>query len=228
MAELIEELSRQEKLLGKESTQKLKEKHVMIFGTGGVGSYAAEAIARSGVGKITLVDNDCFVLSNINRQLGALHSTVGMNKALVMSQRLKDINPYAAVDAKPIFFDGNTVDMFDFSQVDFIMDCIDSVPSKVLLIKTAKQKQINIISAMGAGNKLDPTRFIIEDLAKTSYCPLAKVMRSRLKKEGIEHLTVVYSPESPKKCEGAPGSVAFVPSVVGLIMASHVIKELIK
>ena len=220
--------SRTESLVGKDAFLKLKNKHVIIFGVGGVGSYAVEAIARSGIENITVVDNDTVSISNLNRQLIALNSTLGKLKTTVVKERILDINPDINVIEKPIFFDENTKGEFDFSNYDYVIDCIDSVNSKVLLIKQAKENNVPIISCMGTGNKLDPSLLQIADIKDTSYCPLARAVRNRLKKENIYSLTVVYSKEQPKKSEGVPSSCAFVPSSAGLLMASHVIRELIK
>ncbi len=218
--------SRTEALIGKENVEKLNKKSVIIFGVGGVGSYAAEAIARAGVGRITLVDSDCVSVSNINRQIIALHSTVGRKKTSVMRERILDINPSCTVTEMPVFYDENTE--IDFSEYDFIVDCIDSVDSKIRLIKEAKKQNVRIISSMGTGNKLCPERLEIADISATSYCPLARAVRTRLKKEGIYSLPCVYSKEEPKKSEGVPASISFVPSCAGLLIASFVIRELIK
>ena len=219
---------RTEQLIGKDAFLKLKNKKVIIFGVGGVGSYACEAIARCGVEDITIVDSDKVSVSNINRQIIALNSTVGKAKTSVMKERIKDINPNLKVTEYPIFFDESTKDYIDFSLYDYVLDCIDSVNSKVLLIKCAKEQNVPIISSMGTGNKLDPSLLEIADIKNTSYCPLARAVRTRLKKENIYSLTVVYSKEQPIKSEGVPKSCAFVPSSAGLLMASHVIRELIK
>lgn len=220
--------SRTESLIGKDAFLKLKNKSVIIFGVGGVGSYVSEAIARSGIENITLVDSDTVSISNLNRQLIALNSTIGKLKTTVMKERIQDINPKAHVTEMPFFFDEDTKDNIDFSEFDYVLDCIDSVNSKVLLIKQAKENNVPIISCMGTGNKLNPSLLEIADIKDTSYCPLARAVRNRLKKENIYSLTVVYSKEQPKKSEGIPSSCAFVPSSAGLLMASHVIREFIK
>ncbi len=220
--------SRTEQLIGKDAFLKLKNKNVIVFGVGGVGSYAIEAIIRSGVENITVVDSDCVSISNINRQIIALNSTLGKLKTTVMKERILDINPNAKVTEKPVYFDENTKGEIDFSIYDYVVDCIDSVNSKVLLIKQAKENNVPIISCMGTGNKLNPSLLEIADIKDTSYCPLARAVRNKLKKENIYSLTVVYSKEQPKKSEGMPSSCAFVPSSAGLLMASHVIRELIK
>lgn len=228
MAEVKEHaFSRQEKLLGSAAMEKLATAHVAVFGLGGVGSFAAEAVARAGVGTITLVDHDTVSVSNINRQLLALHSTLGQYKSALMRQRILDINPQVQAAEKCIFFDASTQEQFDFSSFDFVLDCIDSVPSKVLLIRCAAEAGTKIISAMGTGNKLDPSRFTVTDISKTKYCPLARVMRAKLRKEGIEHLPVVYSPEESLQRKGVPASISFVPPAAGLLMAAYVIRELI-
>lgn len=218
--------TRTEKLIGKENMEKLKNSRVIVFGVGGVGGYAVEALVRAGISKITVVDNDVVSESNINRQIIALNSTVGKLKTDVIKARILDINPNAEVIALPIFFDENSD--IDFKQYDFIVDCIDSVNSKIHLIKSAKENNIKIISALGTGNKICPEKLEIVDIKDTSYCPLARKVRTLLKKEGIFDLTCVYSKEEPKKCEGVPASISFVPSTAGLLMASYVIRELIK
>ncbi len=233
---MINEFSRAELLLGCEAMEKIKKSRVIIFGIGGVGSYVAEAVARCGVGHITLVDNDEVSVTNINRQLIALHSTVGMKKTEVMNARIKDINPSAEVIAKSVFYNSETSEEFDFCDYDYIVDAIDTVSSKLLLIEKADKAGTPIISCMGAGNKLDPTAFEVTDIFKTSVCPLAKVMRRELKARGIKHLKVLYSKEIPIKPSGEtgedsakrqiPGSIAFVPSVAGLIIAGEVIKDI--
>ncbi|MBR2375063.1 MAG: tRNA threonylcarbamoyladenosine dehydratase [Clostridia bacterium] len=227
---------RTEMLLGKESVEKLKKARVAVFGIGGVGGYVCEALARSGVGQLELIDKDVVSESNLNRQIIALHSTIGKYKTEVMAERIKDINPNAVVRTRNIFYLPETASEFDFSGYDYVVDAIDTVSGKIELIAQAKAANVPVISSMGAGNKLDPTKFEVSDLSKTSVCPLARVMRRELKKRGIEHVKVVYSKEEPLKAEtqelGAekpsPGSVAFVPSVVGLIIAGEVVKDLIK
>lgn len=212
-------------LFGESGMQKLKHSSVIIFGVGGVGSYAAEAIARAGIGRITVVDNDVVDVTNINRQLIALNSTVGLDKVSVSKSRIEDINPLCRVTAIKEFYDENS--SIDLTEFDYILDCIDSVPSKLQLVEIAVKNNIKIISAMGTGNKLEPDKLRITDISKTSYCPLAKKMRVELRKRGINHLKVVYSTEEPKCRNVPPASVSFVPSVAGLRMAGEVIKELI-
>ena len=223
--------TRTQALLGEESMKKLKNARVVVFGVGGVGSYAAEALARSGVGAIDLVDNDVVSLSNINRQMIALHSTVGQRKTQVMKDRIADINPDCQVQTHDIFFLPETD--FDFSKYDYVIDAIDTISGKIAIIERCKAENVPVVSAMGAGNKLEPTRFEVADIAKTSVCPLARVMRRELKARGIEHLKVVYSKEEAKQGAGKgengkpiPASIAFVPSVMGLILAGEVIKDL--
>lgn len=212
-------------LFGESGMQKLKHSSVIIFGVGGVGSYAAEAIARAGIGRITVVDNDVVDVTNINRQLIALNSTVGLDKVSVSKSRIEDINPLCRVTAIKEFYDENS--SIDLTEFDYIIDCIDSVPSKLQLAEIATKNNIKMISAMGTGNKLEPDKLKITDISKTSYCPLAKKMRVELRKRGINHLKVIYSTEEPKCRNVPPASVSFVPSVAGLMMAGEVIKELI-
>ena len=231
----MEELSRTEMLLGKEAVELLKTKRVIVFGIGGVGGYVCEALARSGIGQIDLVDNDTVSLSNINRQIIALHSTVGRNKVDVMKERIFDINPEIKVNPINMFFIPENSGEIDFSKYDYVVDAIDTVSGKIELVMLAQKSGVPIISSMGAGNKLDPCAFKVSDIYKTSVCPLARVMRNELKKRGVKKLKVVYSEEKPVAVQAEafvgkrpPASVAFIPSVVGLIVASEVIKDLIK
>ncbi len=237
---MINEYSRSALLLGDDSIEKLKKARVAVFGVGGVGSYAVEALARSGVGALDLIDDDVVSLTNINRQLIALHSTIGRAKTDVAAERIADINPECRVKTYRTFFTPETAAEFDFSEYDYIIDAIDTVSGKIALAVQAQEAGVPIISAMGAGNKLDPTAFEVADIYKTSVCPLARVMRRELKKRGVKKLKAVYSreeaitPKGEAQEEGAahkkrqtPGSVAFVPSVAGLIIASEVIKDLI-
>ena len=223
-------------LIGESGVQKLKSSSVMLFGVGGVGSYAAEALARAGVGRIGLCDNDTVSVSNINRQLVALQSTVGSLKVDVMRERIADIDSEISVVTYPCFFSAETADDFCFEDYDYIIDAIDTVTSKLLIIKTAKDKSIPVISCMGTGNKLDPTALTVTDIKKTSGCPLARVMRRELKNLGIDSLKVVFSTEQPIKPifqpddeskRSVPGSVSFVPSAAGLIAAGEVIKDIV-
>ncbi len=227
--------SRTAMMLGEEGVQKLKGAHVLLFGLGGVGSYTAEALARAGVGKLTLVDGDTVAESNINRQLPALCSTIGRAKTEVMKERIRDINPEIIVECKTLFYNRTTEAEVSFAGVTYVADAIDMVTSKILLIEKARSLSIPVISCMGAGNKLDPTRFEVADLEKTSVCPLAKVMRTELRKRGIAGVKAVFSKEEPIKTETpeggrkkTPGSVSFVPSVAGLILAGEVIKDIVK
>lgn len=229
----MEKLKRTEMLFGKEKVDSLSDKRVIVFGIGGVGGYTCEALARTGVGAIDLVDNDTVAESNINRQIIALSSTVGKYKTEAMRDRIKDINPEIKVSVINEFFTSETVESFDFTEYDYIVDAIDTVSTKIALVEKAYNLNIPIISAMGAGNKTDPCAFKVADIYKTSVCPLARAMRQRLKEKGIKRLKVVYSEEKPscayqEKDGGrlAPASCAFVPSVAGLIIASEVIKDL--
>ena len=228
--------SRSSLLLSEEGMNKLKNSHVAVFGIGGVGGHICEALTRCGVGEITIVDADTVSESNINRQIVALHSTVGKLKTEVFKERALDINPNIKVNDKAVFFEEKTLDLFDFSAFDYVADAIDTVTSKLLLAKICSEKNIPIISSMGTGNKLNPSLFEICDISKTSVCPLARVMRSELRKAGIKHLKVLYSKEEPIKVyesearhsgRPSPGSVSFVPSVAGLIIASEVVKDLL-
>ena len=218
-----ERYSRTLKLIGEEGLSRLKNSSVLIVGVGGVGSFAAEAIARAGVGNITVMDGDTVQPSNLNRQLIALTSTLGRNKAEVMAERIRDINPETLVTALARFYKED--DELDLTAFDWIIDAIDSVDAKTALIKTAIEKDVNIVSAMGAAGKFD-TQFKIADISKTSTCPLAKVMRKRLREEGIEHLPVVYSEEKPVPRDGDLGTLSYVPGSAGLCLAGYVIKSI--
>ncbi len=220
--------TRTEMMLGSAATEKLRSAHVAVFGIGGVGGYAAEAIARAGVGKMTLVDPDAVSVTNINRQIIALKSTLGRNKAEVMKERILDINPECTVTALPIFFSEDNAESIDFSAFDYAVDAIDTVKSKLLIIKKAKKLGIPVISSMGAGNKLDPTRFRVTDIFKTTHDPLARAVRGELRKLGISELKVVYSDEAPtgERAAGAPGSISFVPGAAGLALAKEVILDI--
>lgn len=233
---MMEEFERFELLVKEEGINKLLSSHVCVFGVGGVGGYVCEALARAGVGHITIVDKDTVSISNINRQIIALHSTVGSYKCDVMEGRLKDINPSIIVDKRICFYLPENANTFDFSKYDYIVDCVDTVTAKLSIIVEANKCKKPVISAMGAGNKLDPTRIKIADIYKTSVDPLARVMRYELKKRGIKHLCVAYSDEIPFKTgvidpesnKSVPGSAPFVPSAMGLIMASKIINDLLK
>lgn len=223
-------------MLGAEAMEKLAKVRVAVFGIGGVGGYTVEALARSGIGALDVIDNDKVCLTNINRQIVATHKTVGRYKVDVAAERIADINPDCKVRTYKIFYMPDTENEFDFSEYDYIVDAIDTVTGKLALAQKAKTAGVPIISSMGAGNKLDPTAFEVADIYKTSVCPLAKTMRRELKKLGIDSLKVVYSKEEPIKITGfveeetskrsIPGSNSFVPPTVGLIIAGEVIKDL--
>lgn len=214
-------------VLGEVAIEKLKNCRVAVFGVGGVGSYTVEALARSGIGAIDLIDNDTFNVTNLNRQLYATHETIGQYKVDVARERILDINPECTVTTYKMFYLPENADTLDLSVYDYIVDAIDTVSAKVELIIRADKCGVKIISSMGTGNKLRPELFEVADIYKTSVCPLAKVMRARLKKEGIKKLKVVYSKEEPiKNTDNIIGSVPFVPSVAGLILAAEVIKDL--
>ena len=231
-----DQFSRAEMLLGKENMKRLETARVAVFGVGGVGGYTVEALARCGVGTLDLVDNDKVCLSNLNRQIIALHSSLGKYKVDVARDRILDINPKARVNVYRTFYLPETRDLFDFTKFDYVVDAIDTVAGKISLAEQAKEAGVRIISAMGAGNKLDPAGFEVADIYATSVCPLARVMRRELKKRGIDRLKVVYSKEKPLKPveilqddthrRQVPGSLSFVPSAAGLIMAGEVIRDL--
>ena len=241
----MNEFSRTELLIGQAALEKLQNSRVAIFGVGGVGGYVCEALVRSGVGHFDLIDNDTVSLTNINRQIIALHSTIGKLKVDVMKERMLDINPDVVVLVHPCFYLPETADQFDFSNYDYVVDAIDTVTGKIEIIVQADAHQVPVISSMGAGNKLNPAMMEVSDIYKTSVCPLARVMRRELKKRHIKHCKVVYSKEKaiqPSQAslekyvadseenftkKSIPGSTAFVPSVAGLILASEVIKDLI-
>lgn len=248
---MLNQFSRTELLFGKEAMERLEKSRVAVFGIGGVGGYTVEALARSGVGAIDLIDDDKVCLTNINRQIIATRKTVGQYKVDVMKERILEINPDCKVEIHKCFYLPENKDIFDFSQYSYVVDAVDTVTAKIQLVMEAKEKSVPVISSMGAGNKLNPAEFEVADIYKTSVCPLAKVMRRELKKRGVEKLKVVYSREKPvrpiedmaiscrtncicppgaeHKCterRDIPGSTAFVPSVAGLIIASEVIKDL--
>ena len=250
---MLNEFSRTQLLLGQEAMEKLAGSRVAVFGIGGVGSYTVEALARSGVGALDLIDDDRVCLTNINRQLLATRKTVGKYKVDAAEERIAEINPTCLVRTYKTFYLPETAGQFDFSQYSYVVDAIDTVSGKIQLVLAAQAAGIPVISAMGAGNKLDPTAFRVADITQTSVCPLARVMRRELKKRGVEHLKVVYSREPPirpsedlsiscrehcicppgtqRHCtdrRDIPGSVSFVPSVAGLIIAGEVIRDLIK
>ena len=235
----MERFERTERLLGAEAMERLRASHVAVFGIGGVGGFAAEALARSGIGAITLVDSDTVSVTNINRQIIATEKSIGRFKKDVIMERIADINPQCAVTVHRCFFLPETADGFDFTDYSYVADAVDTVTAKIALILACKTAETPIISSMGAGNKLDPTAFEVTDLYKTSVCPLAKVMRRELKARNVEHLKVVYSKEPPLRPirggeeaavpgkKAVPGSVSFVPSAAGLIMAGEIVKDLI-
>lgn len=250
---MLNQFSRTELMLGKDAMDKLTNARVAVFGIGGVGSYTVEALVRSGVGAIDIIDDDRVCLTNINRQLYATRNTVGKYKVDVAAERIAEINPHAIVRTYKTFYTPETAHQFDFSQYDYVVDAIDTVTGKIALVLQAQAANTPIISSMGAGNKLDPTAFEVADLYETSVCPLAKVMRKELSRRGVKSLKVVYSKEKPitpiedmaisckahcicppgtvRKCterRQVPGSNSFVPPVVGLIIAGEVIKDLVK
>ncbi len=224
-----EAISRFSELVGEKNIEKLKNSRVAVFGVGGVGGHVCEALARSGVGHIEIFDNDVVSPSNINRQIIALTSTVGRKKTEVMKERLLDINPELEIVAHDIFYSAENADEYPLSSFDYIADAIDSVKSKLELIKRAKEAGTPIISSMGTGNKLDPSRLLISDISKTEYCPLAKTVRVALRKMGINHLDVVFSKEEPVKTEQrTPMSTAFVPGAAGILMASKIVRDIME
>ena len=248
---MLNQFSRTQLLLGQEGMEKLFQARVAVFGIGGVGGYTVEALARSGVGTLDLIDDDKICLTNLNRQIFATRKTVGQYKVDIAQQRILEINPKAVVHTYKTFYAPQTAELFDFSQYDYVVDAIDTVTGKLDLVEQAEKAGVPIISSMGAGNKMDPTAFEVADIYETSVCPLARVMRKELKKRGIKKLKVVYSKEPPmtpiddmavscrtncicppgteRKCtqrRQVPGSNAFVPSVVGLIIAGEVVKDL--
>lgn len=240
----MEEFSRTERLLGSRAAERLSRCRVAVFGIGGVGGYVCEALVRSGVGRFDLIDSDTVALSNINRQIIALHSTVGRCKVDVMKERMEDINPQVQVTVHRCFFLPENADEFDFEAYDYVVDAVDTVTAKIALVMKAKAAGTPIISCMGAGNKLDGSAFRVADIYRTKVCPLARVMRTELKKRGVDSLKVVYSEEIPLRpalADGGPtpektpagrraipGSTAFVPSAAGLLLAGEVIRDLIR
>ena len=218
--------SRTELLLGREGVKRLRDASVAVLGIGGVGGYVVEALARSGVGRLHLIDHDTVSVSNLNRQIIATVSTIGRYKADVARERVLDINPEAKVSVYRTFFLPDKAEEFDFARYDYVVDAIDTVTGKLALIMEAKQAGTPVISSMGAGNKLDASAFEVADIYQTSVCPLAKVMRRELKKRGVRKLKVVYSREQPVSSSRPPGSNAFVPAAAGLILAGEVVKDL--
>lgn len=217
---------REETLIGKEALNKLAASKVAVFGAGGVGAAVIETLARAGVGSLDIIDPDTVADSNINRQFIALHSTIGKNKAEVACARVKDINPDCKVRALPVFFCADVADEFDFASYDYVVDAIDTVSAKIELVLQCEKANTHLISSMGTGKKLDPSKFEVADIYKTSVCPLARVMRSELRKRGIKKLKVVYSKEEPRGNERIPSSISFVPPAAGLLIASVVVKDL--
>lgn len=238
---MLNQFSRTELIFGHEAMEKLAKSRVAVFGVGGVGGFTVEALARSGIGALDLIDNDKVCLTNINRQIIATHSTIGKYKVDVAAERVHDINPDCVVNTYKTFYEPDNANIFDFSEYDYIVDAIDTITGKICLVENAERSNTPIISSMGAGNKVDPTAFEVADIYKTSVCPLARVMRYELKRRGIKKLKVVYSKEQPitphenkevsdesPNRKQVPGSNAFVPSVAGLIIAGEVIKDLIE
>lgn len=241
---MLKQFSRTELLLGEDAMNRLEEARVAVFGIGGVGGYTVEALVRSGIGAVDLIDDDKVSLTNLNRQIIATHKTIGEYKVDVMRERILDINPACRVVTHKCFYLPETKQQFDFSQYDYVVDAVDTVTAKLQLVQEAQEYNVPVISSMGAGNKLDASAFEVADIYETSVCPLAKVMRRELRKRGIEHLKVVYSREEAKQPQkdigkadedaghsgvqrrAVPGSVAFVPSVAGLMIAGEVIKDL--
>lgn len=244
---MLNQFSRTELLLGENAMNRLAEARVAVFGIGGVGGYTVEALVRSGIGAVDLIDDDKVSLTNLNRQIIATHKSIGEYKVDVMRERILDINPDCRVVTHKCFYLPETKQQFDFSQYDYVVDAVDTVTAKLQLVQEAQEYHVPVISSMGAGNKLDASAFEVADIYETSVCPLAKVMRRELRKRGIEHLKVVYSKEEARKPKAfgdygdglseaehegvqrraVPGSVAFVPSVVGLIIAGEVIKDVV-
>lgn len=225
--DMNEQLSRTELLIGKDAINKLQNAKVAVFGVGGVGGYVVEALVRSGVGSFVLIDNDTVSLSNLNRQIIATRDTIGRDKVDVMRERILSINPNASVEMRKCFYLPETAEEFDFSEYSYVVDAVDTVTAKIDIIMRAQAAGVPVISSMGAGNKLDPTKFEVADIYATSGCPLAKVMRRELRKREVKALKVVYSTEEAVQTgQRTPGSMAFVPSVAGLIVASEVVKDL--
>lgn len=249
---MLNQFSRTQLLIGEENLSRLAQAKVAVFGIGGVGGYAAEAFVRSGIGSLVIVDDDKVCVTNINRQIIATTKTVGRYKVDVMKERMLEINPNVQVEARKCFYLPETAHEFDFSEYDYVVDAVDTVTAKIEIIMRAKECNVPVISCMGAGNKLNPTKFEVADIYQTSVCPLARVMRRELKKRGVKNLKVVYSKEEPKspvdmaggcdtncvcppgtvrtctKRRAIPGSIAFVPSVAGLILAGEVVKDLLQ
>lgn len=226
---MVNQFDRTESLIGTESLEKLSKTTVAVFGIGGVGGYVVEALSRCGIGNLVLIDNDDINITNLNRQIIALHSTIGQSKVEVAKKRILDINPNINIEIHKEFFMPETSSKFDFTKYNYVVDAIDSVTGKIELVMKAQESNIPIISSMGTGNKLHPELFEISDIYKTSVCPLAKVMRGELKKRGVKKLKVLYSKEMPIKTAGQriPASISFVPPVAGLIIAGEVVRDLL-
>ncbi len=231
---MSERFSRTELVIGKHGLERLKASNVIVFGLGGVGGYVVEALVRSGLGRITIVDNDSIAVSNLNRQVIAMNSTIGLPKVDAFEQRILDINPDCKVTKMKLFYLPENADRVDLSQYDYVVDCIDTVTAKIELAVRCQKQNVRLISSMGTGNKLDPSLLKVADISKTSVCPLARIMRTELRKRGINHLKCVYSTEEPLKADASdnegkrvPGSTAFVPSTAGLLIASVVVRDLI-
>ncbi|MCR5035475.1 MAG: tRNA threonylcarbamoyladenosine dehydratase [Clostridia bacterium] len=219
-----QQYERTSRIIGEEGIDRLRHCSVLVFGVGGVGSYVCEGLARAGIGALTLVDKDVIDITNINRQIPALHSTVGKSKADVMAERIRDIDSGCNVDTREIFFLPDKADDIDFASYDYVVDAVDTVTAKIYIIERAKQADVPVISAMGTGNKLDGGAFRIADIEDTKVCPLAKVMRRELRKREISNVKVLYSEEEPR---GVGGSISFVPSVAGLLIAGEVVRDLL-
>ena len=219
-----QQYERTSRIIGEEGIDRLRQCSVLVFGVGGVGSYVCEGLARAGIGALTLVDKDVVDITNINRQIPALHSTVGKSKADVMAERIRDIDPDCKVDTREIFFLPDKTDDIDFASYDYVVDAVDTVTAKIYVIERAKQADVPVISAMGTGNKLDGGAFRIADIEDTKVCPLAKVVRRELRKREISNVKVLYSEEEPR---GVGGSISFVPSVAGLLIAGEVVRDLL-
>ena len=233
---MSEQFQRTAALLGEEAMQRLQSARVAVFGVGGVGGYVCEALVRSGVGTLDVFDKDDVSVTNLNRQIIALHSTIGQDKVSVLADRMRDINPAVAINEHKMFYLPENADEIDLSAYDFVVDAVDTVAAKIELAVRCEQLNVPLIAAMGAGNKLDPSKLQIADVYKTSVCPLARAMRTTLRKKGVKHLTVAYSTEEPLRPVEAidnggmrkdvPGSMAFVPSAMGLLIASHVVRQI--
>ena len=233
---MSEQLSRTAALLGEEAMVRLQSARVAVFGVGGVGGYVCEALVRSGIGTLDVFDKDDVSVTNLNRQIIALRSTVGQDKVSVLAARMRDINPDVVINEHKVFYLPENADDFDLSQYDYVVDAVDTVAAKIELAVRCEQLNVPLIAAMGAGNKLDPSKLQIADVYKTSVCPLARAMRTTLRKKGVKHLTVAYSTEEPLRPVEAidnggmrkdvPGSMAFVPSAMGLLIASHVVRQI--